>query len=65
MKLDNISFDKLETGKECLFRTDRQLVVHVTKVGPNSIVSRATGERSFTGQYHEVWQIDPEEARRA
>ena len=59
MELERISFNALESGKECLFRTDNQRIVHAIKEGLDRVLNRATGERAITGRYHEVWQIDP------
>ena len=64
MKLVKTSFDKLNVGGECLFRTDKHTVVHVMKVNHTVILNQMTKERAFTGQHHEVWEIDPHEPQR-
>ncbi len=59
MDLIEESFESLGNGRDCLFRTDARMVIHATKVGRNKIVNRATGNESFTGQFHQIWEVDP------
>ncbi len=60
MNLVKTSFDKLPTGRQCLFRTEKQIVIHGTRIDPGTILNQATKQRAITGQYHEVWEILPE-----
>lgn len=61
MELKKTTFEHLNTGAECLFKTDKGVVVHSRKIQPGSMINKATGRQSFTGHYHEVWEIDPKE----
>jgi hypothetical protein len=61
MKLKKTTFEHLTKDAECLFKTDRGVVIHARKSQPGLMINKATGYQSFTGHYHEVWEIDPKE----
>jgi hypothetical protein len=61
MKLKKTTFEHLTNEAECLFKTDTGVVVHARKSQPGLMVNKAIGLQSFTGHYHEVWEIDPKE----
>jgi hypothetical protein len=61
MKLKKTTFEHLTNEAECLFKTDAGVVVHARKSQPGLMVNKASAHQSFTGHYHEVWEIDPKE----
>jgi hypothetical protein len=58
VNLVKVSFEMLDSGSECFFRTDKGVVLHARKVEVD-IIEVATGRQARTGQFHEVWEIDP------
>ena len=57
MELLKRSFQDLKAGDECLFRTDKQIIVSAVKLGTGRFLDRARGEEAWTGQFHEVWHL--------
>ena len=64
MELNKCSFQDVQFGDECVFRTDKQIVVHAVKVGENRILDKSFNREAFAGQYHEVWQVVKETGKR-
>ena len=58
MKLKKTTFDQVKPFHECIFRNEYGEVIHAVKISREIIHNRITGEKSYTGQFHEVYLIE-------
>lgn len=57
MKLEEITFNRIEIGDECLFRNEFGICVHAIKISRNQIQRKANASVAYTGQFHKVFKI--------